>query len=210
MTPNGAALRDAIQLLNSPSRIAAVRGQELPEGVTLLLRIVSGETAAVAEAMEISARSPERIVQSAEFYVEQILLAQGADPYRVLGGSARSPKDLLRMHMALLLRWLHPDVGREDEIRARSAIRVTRAWNEIKTPEKRAAFDMIHPMRLDAIANSPEPSARGGGSNPLSRRAAAKSEALAAKRLRDQQRRRHRRGFLGWLIRLFEGSPNPG
>ena len=42
--------------------------------------------------------------------------------------------------MALLMRWLHPDVAREGE-RSVFAARIAAAWNTLKTPERRAAYD---------------------------------------------------------------------
>ena len=46
----------------------------------------------------------------------------------------------LRRNMTLLLQWLHPDLDRR-EARSVFAARVTRAWNDLKTPERRAAYD---------------------------------------------------------------------
>jgi DnaJ-class molecular chaperone len=43
--------------------------------------------------------------------------------------------------MALLLRWLHPDVDPQGE-RAVFTQKVTRAWSDLKTDESRAAYDM--------------------------------------------------------------------
>ena len=42
--------------------------------------------------------------------------------------------------MALLTRWLHPDMDRHGE-HAVFVGRVTKAWNDLKTPERRAAYD---------------------------------------------------------------------
>jgi hypothetical protein len=42
--------------------------------------------------------------------------------------------------MALLLRWLHPDIDRNGE-RSIFATRVTKAWEEVKTPARRAKHD---------------------------------------------------------------------
>ena len=42
--------------------------------------------------------------------------------------------------MALLLRWLHPDIDQKGE-RSVFAARVTKAWSDLKTPERRAAYD---------------------------------------------------------------------
>jgi hypothetical protein len=42
--------------------------------------------------------------------------------------------------MALLLRFLHPDIDQKGE-RSIFAARVTKAWSDLKTPERRAAYD---------------------------------------------------------------------
>jgi hypothetical protein len=42
--------------------------------------------------------------------------------------------------MTLLLKWLHPDLDRRSE-RSIYARRVTTAWNDLKTPVRRSAYD---------------------------------------------------------------------
>jgi hypothetical protein len=42
--------------------------------------------------------------------------------------------------MALLLRWLHPDVAAGAE-RSVFTARITAAWDDLKTPERRAGYD---------------------------------------------------------------------
>jgi DnaJ-class molecular chaperone len=74
------------------------------------------------------------------FFIEQILLHPEADSYRVLGATPQAKTQELRHNMALLLRWLHPDMDRNGE-RAILARRVTRAWEELKTPTRRAEHD---------------------------------------------------------------------
>jgi hypothetical protein len=44
--------------------------------------------------------------------------------------------------MTLLLRLLHPDLDSKGELSVFAA-RVTRAWNDLKTPERRAAYDQL-------------------------------------------------------------------
>src|SRR5262249_93276 len=63
-----------------------------------------------------------------------------ADSYRVLGATSEASYSELRRNMTLLLQWLHPDVDRGDG-RSVFAARVTRAWNDLKTPERRAPYD---------------------------------------------------------------------
>ena len=88
----------------------------------------------------MAGRSRDTVREAAAFFVEQILLYPGADSYRVLGARPDATYGELRRNMALLLRWLHPDRDRQGE-RAIFAARVTRAWSDLKTPERRAAYD---------------------------------------------------------------------
>src|SRR5262249_3277092 len=45
-------------------------------------------------------------------------------------------------NVALLMRWLHPDLEPSGE-RSIFISRVTAAWNDLKTPQRRAAYDAI-------------------------------------------------------------------
>ena len=117
-----------------------VRQAPLPDGVTELLRIATGEDAATEKAMRATDRSREEVEQAAAFFIENILLAHDADSYRVLGADAKASSDELRRNMALIMRYLHPDLDANGE-RSMFINRVTEAWNKLKTPEKRAAYD---------------------------------------------------------------------
>ena len=77
---------------------------------------------------------------AAAFFIEQILFAPDADSYRVLGANSQANAAELRRNVALLLKWLHPDVDQSGD-RSVFVGRVTTAWNNIKTPERRAAYD---------------------------------------------------------------------
>jgi hypothetical protein len=134
------AVKLAIDLLHVPSRVRLVRSERLPDGVALLLQIAAGEEEAERSAVAATGRSRETVRRSVAFFIEQILFAPNADSYRVLGASSQASPVELRRNVALLLRWLHPDV---DAGGARSifANRVTEAWNNLKTPERRALYD---------------------------------------------------------------------
>ena len=82
----------------------------------------------------------ETVREAAAFFLEQVLLHADADSYRVLGATREASYAELRRNMTLLLQWLHPDLDRR-EARSVFAARVTRAWNDLKTPERRAAYD---------------------------------------------------------------------
>jgi curved DNA-binding protein CbpA len=85
-------------------------------------------------------RPAELVRMASAFFIEQLLLHPEADSYRVLGADRSATASELRRNMALLLRWLHPDVDRRGA-RSMFAGRVTGAWETLKTPERRAAYD---------------------------------------------------------------------
>jgi hypothetical protein len=82
----------------------------------------------------------------------QILFAPDADSYRVLGAKHDVAAGDLRRHVGLLLRWLHPDIDPKRE-RSMFAARVTQAWNDVKTPERRAAYNRRQASRSPSTQN---------------------------------------------------------
>ncbi len=135
-----AAVRVAIDLVHVPSRVRRVRDAPLPDGIETLLRVAAGDESVEAAAALAVGRPRELVRKAAAFYIEQILLCPDADSYRVLGADATATAPELRRNMALLLRWLHPDMDRHG-VRSLFAGRVTQAWETLKTPERRAAYD---------------------------------------------------------------------
>jgi len=136
------ALKIAIDLMHVPSKVRLQRAEPLPEGASILLRIAAGDPDAESAAIDLTGRSPEVIRRSAAFFIEQILFAPDADSYRVLGADRQASPGQLRHNVALLLRWLHPDVDRQGD-RSVFVSRVTAAWNNLKTPDRRAAYDEL-------------------------------------------------------------------
>lgn len=134
------ALEVAVGLLQLPSRVPTLRDGDLPPDIETLLRIVADDDGALPQAMAATKQTAITLQTAASFFVEQILLHPGADSYRALGARPDATMDQLRRNMALLLRWLHPD---RDANRARAlfAGRVTEAWNNLKTLERRAQYD---------------------------------------------------------------------
>lgn len=135
-----AAVKTAIDLLQVPSRVRRQKSRPLPDGVQMVLRIAAGDEAALSEASEAVGKPRVLIHTAAAFFIEQILLCPNADSYRVLGANRNATAGELRRNMALLLRWLHPDVNRGGD-RSIFAGRVTQAWEDLKTPKRRAAYD---------------------------------------------------------------------
>ena len=148
------AIRLAIDLVQVPSRVRAARGAAMPSGMEALLRIAAGDEGAISAIASETDRSPEFLQDAASFFIEQILLAPDSDSYRVLGATSNASAADLRRNMALLFRWLHPDiVGHKDK--TLFAARVASAWDDVKTAARRESYD--------ATARSTGP--RGNGSS---------------------------------------------
>ena len=193
------ALKAAIELFYIASQVHAVRLSPLPKGTTLLLRLAADEAGAAPEAQDLSGRPADVCRQAAIFFIEQILLYSDADSYRVLGSDRSATPSELRNHMALLLKWLHPDVNR-DRHTTLLARRVIRAWDQIKTPERRLQHDEKHQprevqrvSRRVRIAARPESPVLGKG------RGSHKTPPGAARRAKKPRRLR---GLFGFFIRL--------
>jgi hypothetical protein len=137
---HASALEAALYLMQSPSQVRLIRSRPLPDGVEVLLRIAANDTDTTRQATQWLGRSPETVRQAAAFFIEQVLFFSDADSYRVLGTTPRASNGDLRRNMALLLRWLHPDLDPQGE-RSVFARRVTLAWNDLKTQERRDAYD---------------------------------------------------------------------
>jgi hypothetical protein len=174
------ALKLAIDLLHVPAQVRLIRSEPLPDGVVLLLRIAAGEVEAERHAAAMTMRSPETIRRAAAFFIEQILFTSDADSYRVLGADAAASASELRRNAALLFKWLHPDRDAHGA-RAVFASRVTGAWNDVKTPERRAAYDA---QRRAAAGNSSRRGAKAGSRNKRKNHLAS---ALARRRERQRE-----------------------
>lgn len=138
--PDRMALKVAVDLVHVPSQVRRLRSEPLPDGVLMLLRIAAGDEESEQAAVELTGRSSEVIRRAAMFFIEQILFAPDTDSYRVLGSDPQASSAELRRNVALLLRWLHPDLDPRGD-RSVFIGKVTAAWNNLKTPERRQAYD---------------------------------------------------------------------
>lgn len=140
------ALETALTLIERPESVRSICQMPLPTGITLLLEVAAGNQTAVTSAQAMTRRSPDVLYSAAAFFIEQILFVQGADHYRVLGCSQTATRRQLRRHMALLVKWLHPDTHEpyaEKDCLDRSIFvhRVTHAWQDLKDSERYATYD---------------------------------------------------------------------
>ena len=137
-----AALGLALSLRARPAAVRQVNHSGLPEGMTMLLAIAAGDPHALQEAQSETGQTEEVLREAASFFIEQMLFTPQADAYRILGAARDASRQELRRHMVLLMQWLHPD--RYDGAAAFSGIsrtvfarRITQAWQELKTDERR-------------------------------------------------------------------------
>jgi len=136
------AVKVTIDLIHVPSRVRHQRSLPLPAGVPIVLGIAAGDEGALSETSTAIDRPRELIRKAAAFFIEQILLSPDADSYRVLGANRTATASELRHNMALLIRFVHPDASQQDP-RSIFAGRVTQAWEDLKTPERRASYDKV-------------------------------------------------------------------
>lgn len=148
---SGDALEWALALLQAPAERHALRQRPLPDGMLELLEITAG--GASQTLMQAAARFavPEgKLREAAQFYVREVLLTPQADAYRILGVAQDAGRQQIKQHHRLLQRWLHPDraQGAADAI---LATRVNAAWQQLRTPERRAHYD-AHLHEISAMA----------------------------------------------------------
>lgn len=131
----------ALELLRAPSMADVLRQQSaLPDDIDVLIRVAGG-CAETRTRLAAQLDKPERLlVKAAQFYLEQVLFYSETDSYRVLGLTADAPQAAVREHGRWLMKWLHPD-NEHSEWEAAFAGRVTTAWNDLKTPARRTAYD---------------------------------------------------------------------
>jgi hypothetical protein len=133
------ALKVAIQLHHMPANVRMVRDNPLPSGIPLLLQVAAEDPDALREAGVLTERPAQELRQAARFFIEQILWHPGADSFRILGATPTTSASDLKRNMSSLMSWLHPDVEHGDA-RSIFAVRVTNAWNDVKTTERRQQY----------------------------------------------------------------------
>lgn len=140
-TGNDDALDVALGLLRAPALRAALRSRPLPQGVGEVLAIASGSVDAARGAARRTGHGEAELVEASRFYVQQVLLAEGADAYRVLGAGRDAAHAVLRDHHRLLLRWLHPDRSEGAQWDSALSTRVNQAWNQLRSEAARRQYD---------------------------------------------------------------------
>lgn len=135
------ALESVISLFRDPTRVEEWRARALPDGLSAVIRIAAGDEELASAWASESGESAATVADACVFFLQQVLFAPGSDSYRVLGVPPDAPQAKLREHYGLLMRWLHPDRQGEDGWESVYADRVNQAWQDLKTPQRRAEYD---------------------------------------------------------------------
>lgn len=135
----GEAVALALACYRAPVGLADASRRPLPEDMLVLLRIAAGDQETTARCAEASGVDAGEVHEAAVFFIQQVLFAPGADSFRVLGVAPDAPDVRIKEHYRWLVRWLHPDRN-DDEWTTVYADRVNRAWQDLRLPERRAAY----------------------------------------------------------------------
>ncbi|PZO07661.1 MAG: hypothetical protein DCF27_10110, partial [Lysobacteraceae bacterium] len=191
------ALEQALAYYRAPALLAKAALRPLPDDVIELLRLAAGDDAQAAQSADASGESPQRVVEAAVFFVQQVMFSAEADDYRVLGVNPGAPAVRLREHFRWLIRWLHPDRNPDDWDSVYSD-RVTRAWQSLRRSGALAGEGDAVP---DAGLPAPSGSERADAAQKLTVLAAARlarisREAPAAPPMVSARTARHLPAFV--------------
>lgn len=150
------ALEVALRMSKHPVLVHDTRRAALPSGVANVLKIAVSESETTMTAQDLKGMSEQQLRDASEFFVEQVLFHHRSDSYRLFGVERDATSRELRHHMALVMKWLHPDLTSAPN-RAIFINRATLAWENIKTDERRLIYDKTLELRgRSATAQSPQ------------------------------------------------------
>jgi len=142
--PRPVALHYALDLTAMPSLAGLMQREPLPQGVLDVIRIAARCPETWERTVTMTGQEPETLRDAAVLYLQTALFFPSADNYRVLGVAVDAPRDEIRQHLRWLMLWLHPD-RQLNSWESTFAERVLSAWEEVKSPERRAQYDRTRP-----------------------------------------------------------------
>ena len=122
----------ALDLARMPALARRSAVPPLPPNIIELMRIAAASPEACRAAVAQTGQPRHVVIESARFYLQQVLFRPDADCYRILGIQPAASRATAREHMRWLLEWLHPDRNNNnnswDTVYAE---RVLKAWREV-------------------------------------------------------------------------------
>lgn len=128
------AIEFALDLARMPALARSCGSMPLPTDVLDAMKLAAGDENVCRSAMQATRADRATLVAAARFYMQHLLFHPDADSYRTLGLLPDASVEEARVHMAVLLQWLHPD--RNQELESLYAERVLRAWRIISRREE--------------------------------------------------------------------------
>lgn len=160
----------------------------LPAGTEDLLESMAAGSGSLERRAASLGVTPEELRAAGRFFIHQVWLVEGADPYRTLGLAPGASLGQVRDHYRKLIRLYHPDrAGALGEWDTAYAARINRAYRLLRDPAKR-----------------PDPVGRThteGGPVPKRRNSPGRSPTKAP------SRQWPRRAILRWLFKTSRGEP---
>lgn len=150
--PRPVALHFALDLTAMPTLAGIIQREPLPQGVLDVIRIAARCPETSERAATMTGQGPEALRDAAVLYLQTALFFPSADNYRVLGVAFDAPQAEIRQHLRWLMLWLHPD-RQLSSWESTFAERVLGAWDEVKSPERRAQYDRSRPPAPAATAS---------------------------------------------------------
>jgi DnaJ domain len=158
------------------------------EAEDLLAGVAAGSGSLERRAASLGV-NPEELRAAGRFFIHQVWLVEGADPYRTLGLAPGASLDQVRDHYRKLIRIYHPDrVGALGEWDTAYAARINRAYRLLRDPGKR-------PDRVSWT----QPAADQGPKR--------RTTSLGRSAAKGRSRQWLRRAILRWLFKTSQGEP---
>src|SRR5215469_9368057 len=120
----------ALDLARMPALARRSAVPPLPPNIVELMRVAAGSPEACRAAVAQTGEPRHVLIESARFYLQQVLFRPDADCHRILGIQPAASRATAREHMRWLLEWLHPDRN-NNSWDAVYAERVLRAWRQV-------------------------------------------------------------------------------
>ena len=122
----------ALDLARMPALARRSTVPPLPPNIVELMRIAAASPEDCRAAVAQTGEPRHVLIESARFYLQQVLFRPDADCYRILGVQPATSRATAREHMRWLLEWLHPDRNyNNNSWDAVYAERVLKAWREV-------------------------------------------------------------------------------